>query len=112
MDRQPQFIDRIIELVSPEKIILFGSRARGNATEMSDYDLLILKKDLISNRMTAQMLYKELLPFRVAVDLIVDTPENYDKYKSEKSFIYYQINKSGIVIYEKKRNSAAVDQKG
>jgi uncharacterized protein len=94
-------INRIIDLTSPEKIILFGSQAKGTVAANSDIDLLILIEGVINKRKTAQQLYKDLLPLKGAVDLIIDTPENYNKYKKEKSFIYYQIEKTGKVVCEK-----------
>jgi predicted nucleotidyltransferase len=48
MDIKVPFIDRIISLIvslaSPDQVVLFGSYARGDNTEKSDIDLLILKK--------------------------------------------------------------------
>jgi predicted nucleotidyltransferase len=50
MDRNVPFIDKIapmiVSLASPDQIILFGSSARGDNTDKSDIDLLIIKKDL------------------------------------------------------------------
>ena len=103
------FINQIIELVSPEKIILFGSLAKGNVTKESDYDLLVLIKSVLNKRLVTQQLYKELVPFKIAVYLIVDTPENYEKYKKEKSFIYYQIDKTGKIIYDKSTQCTDLD---
>lgn len=102
-------LNRIIKLSEPESIILFGSQAKGNAKKNSDYDLLVLIKNVINKRQVTQQLYKELLPYKIAVDLIVDTPENYEKYKKEKSFIYYQIDKTGKIIYDKKSQRINLD---
>ena len=92
---------RIVELSKPEKIILFGSQANGTNSINSDIDLLVLIEGIENKRQMAQTLYKELIPFKVAIDLIIETPENYMKYKNEKSFIYFQIAKTGKVVYEK-----------
>jgi uncharacterized protein len=98
-----EIIDRIVALIEPEKIIMFGSRAKGNNTEDSDVDLLILKEGVNNRRQYTQKLYKDLMPINIALDIIIDTPENFEKHKKEKSFIYYQIDKTGILIYEKKK---------
>jgi predicted nucleotidyltransferase len=49
MDINVPFIDKIVplivSLVSPDQIVLFGSYARGDNTEKSDIDLLIIKID-------------------------------------------------------------------
>ena len=55
------FIDKIIplivSLISPDQIVLFGSYARGDYTSKSDIDLLIIKKDLKSEREANNLLY-------------------------------------------------------
>jgi predicted nucleotidyltransferase len=40
-----RIVDAIRKGVSPELILLFGSRARGEAREDSDYDLMIVLRD-------------------------------------------------------------------
>ncbi|MDR1286868.1 MAG: nucleotidyltransferase domain-containing protein, partial [Treponema sp.] len=54
MDGNVPFIDKIIPMIvslaSPDQIILFGSYARGDNTEKSDIDLLIIKKNLKNGR--------------------------------------------------------------
>ncbi len=102
-------ITRIIELSEPERIILFGSQAQGTNNTNSDIDLLVLIEGVVNKRQMAQKLYKELMPFKVAIDLIIETPANYLKYKKEKSFIYYQIDKTGKTIYEKKGKRINLD---
>ena len=76
MDSKIPYIDKIIpiiiSLVSPDQIILFGSYARGDNTEKSDIDLLILKKGLKRGREISGLIYKALLDseIEVPVDLI------------------------------------------
>lgn len=38
-------ISRVVETMRPEAIYLFGSRARGDASTDSDYDLLVIVRD-------------------------------------------------------------------
>lgn len=102
-------ISRIIELSEPESIILFGSKAQGTDNDNSDIDLLVLIEGVENKRQMAQKLYKELMHFKVAIDLIIETPANYLKYKKEKSFIYYQIDKTGKIIYEKNGKRIKLD---
>ncbi len=46
MDTKIQIVlERVIAALNPEAIYLFGSRARGDATPMSDYDLVVLVPD-------------------------------------------------------------------
>jgi len=97
-----QSLKIIIGYLNPEKIILFGSRANGNFSENSDYDLFILKEGILHKRKATQELYKLLYPTKLAIDLIIETPENFESLKSHTSLIYYQVDKFGKVVYEKK----------
>jgi uncharacterized protein len=97
-----QSIKIIISYLNPEKIILFGSRANSTFSENSDYDLFILKKDITHKRKATQELYKLLYPTKLAIDLIIETPENFEALKNHNSLVYYQVDKFGKVVYEKK----------
>lgn len=97
-----QSIKIIIGYLNPEKIILFGSRANGKFTEYSDYDLFILKTGISHKRKATQELYKLLYPTKLAIDLIIETPENFETLKNHTSLIYFQVDKFGKVVYEKK----------
>ena len=48
----PGIVGRIVRLVDPVRIILFGSRARGDARDDSDYDILVVVDDLPARRET------------------------------------------------------------
>lgn len=46
----PEMVRRIVERFDPERIILFGSHARGEATEDSDVDLMVVLRNVVSKR--------------------------------------------------------------
>ena len=62
MVSNPPFLDQIVSLIvsvaSPDQIILFGYYARGNNTEKSDIDLLIIKKKLENGHKIIDTLYR------------------------------------------------------
>ena len=91
----------IKEKIDPDKIILFGSKIE-NPDKDSDYDLCILKSNITHKRKLAQNIYKLLYNTKIAVDLIIDTPDHFNELKNEPSFIYSEIDRTGKVIYEKK----------
>ena len=99
-----KILDVIVPLVQPEKIILFGSYARGDYNENSDIDLLVLKKGLTNERETSTQIYHNL--YHGDVDIVADVEVismDYDKYFSLISkigYIYKTIDKEGKVIYE------------
>ena len=95
-----EIIDRIVLITNPDKIILFGSRAKGTANKNSDYDVLILKK-YARKKSLRQKLYKIGLTKEAPVDILVNTPIAYEKLKEKLYYVYHDISKFGIVVYEK-----------
>ena len=95
-------VDLIVPLVEPDKIILFGSYARGDQTEKSDVDLLILKKGLTDWHGMMNILYKAF--FESKVDMSIDVlPIDYDKYYElcdTIGYIYYNVKREGKLVYE------------
>jgi predicted nucleotidyltransferase len=94
-------VDIIVKVADPDKIILFGSRSREDYKKDSDYDLCVLKRDVEHRRKLAQKLYRSLCGIRIPVDVIVETPEDFENFKDDPFLIYKQISKDGMVIYEK-----------
>ncbi len=94
-------VSSIVRIAHPDKIILFGSRATGKAKKDSDYDVLVLKKN--SNRKALMnKLYSTGLNADAPVDIVVNTPKRFEELKSAFYYIYGDIAKFGIVVYEKK----------
>ena len=70
-------VKRIAEAVRPEKIVLFGSRGRGDDGDGSDIDLLIVHAGPESKR-DLKLRIRRLFPRqRFAMDLLVLTPDEY-----------------------------------
>ena len=84
----------------PEKIILFGSAARGDQDEYSDIDLILIKK-------TDQRFFQRLadagslIPLELAVDLFVYTPQEFQLMVENENPFIEQALKDGITVYEK-----------
>ena len=106
MDRNIPFIDQIIDTivstVTPDKIILFGSYARGDNRENSDIDILILKKGLNNERDITSRLYMDFFDKKipVPVDLIAIDYDKYNRLNDDIGYIYKTISQEGKVIYE------------
>jgi predicted nucleotidyltransferase len=105
MDINIPFMDKIlsliVSLVSPDQIILFGSYARGDNTEKSDIDLLIIKKDLKDSNEITDLLYRAFYNNKIGipVDLIVIDYNKYLKLNNEIGFIYKTIKQEGKLLY-------------
>ncbi len=95
-----KIIEEIVKAVNPVKIILFGSISKGEDHEGSDFDILVLKERVSQRRKAAQKIYLKL-NINASVDVIVETPERFDILKENPFMIYYEIAKSGRLIYER-----------
>jgi len=96
-----EIIKRIVEEVDPDKIILFGSQAKGESKNWSDYDICVLKKDIKHRRKLAQRIYCKLFGVKVSVDIIVETLERFEELKQNKFLVYREIAEYGRTVYEK-----------
>ncbi len=84
----------------PEKIILFGSAARGDGDEQSDIDLLIVKET--ETRFVRRAIEAEsYLPLDISVDLFIYTPEEMERMIDEENPFIEQALRDGKVVYEK-----------
>jgi predicted nucleotidyltransferase len=93
-----EIIRRVVQIAQPEKIILFGSAARAEMTPDSDIDLLVIKSGAHRRRM-AQAIYRGLLGVGVAVDVIVVTPEDVERYRENPALVIAPALRDGKVIY-------------
>lgn len=99
-------INKIVKEIDPDRMILFGSRARGDASSISDYDICVLKDGIENKRnQITKQLYLSLHEVGLPIDLIVETIERFPMLVEFKSYIYRMIQRDGIIIYEKNRRS-------
>lgn len=94
-------VRQIFSVASPDKIILFGSRAKGMNGYESDYDICVLKRGIKKKRVIAQKIYRGLSVL-ASVDVMVNTPDGFERNKENPFLIYREIDRSGIVVYEKR----------
>lgn len=93
-------VDKIVQAVSPEKIILFGSAARGQAGPSSDVDLLIIKAGEYHHIELAQQVYASVGRRNFALDIVVATPEEVEKYRNEPCLVLHSALREGKVLYD------------
>ena len=84
-----QIIKVIAEGYDPEKIILFGSYARGKAHDDSDLDLFIIKKTKEPYLQRSRTVRRLFRPYPCAMDIFVYTPEEYNKNNNIPGFLPY-----------------------
>lgn len=94
-------VDLIVEQFQPLRIFLFGSQARGDATESSDIDLLvILNDDVPDNRKAAIEMRRLLQDMPISKDIIVSTPEEVERLRNVVGTIPYTVLREGKIVYE------------
>ena len=98
----PMIVGRIVRVVNPAKIVLFGSRARGDAREDSDYDLLVIvdaAKDRRALRIAIRRSFDDLA---VAADVVVATTEEAaGRIPGRPAGVVYWALQGGQVVYER-----------
>ena len=94
-------VRRIAEQFSPDQIILFGSRARGDAGPDSDIDLLVLFPEVANPNKRAAELYASLVDFPRPVDIVVSTSSRFERYRNVVNTVYWPASREGRVLYER-----------
>lgn len=97
-----QIVNSIVSMVSPDKIILFGSYARGDYRSGSDIDILILKKGLTNERDITSRLYLDFFNKKITIpiDIIAVDYDKYNKLNDDIGYIYKTIKQEGKILYE------------
>lgn len=102
-----QMVATIVREVDPEAIYLFGSYARGQAGPDSDVDLLVVEREPFGPRRPriAEMtrIFNALRNFPRALDVLVYSCEELDKWRHSLNHIAAQCIREGRLIYEKSR---------
>jgi predicted nucleotidyltransferase len=95
-------VRRIVEMVQPDKIILFGSRARGDARPDSDIDILVIEESTEPGFRRDAALYRALAGLNAPVDVITYTPEEVSDWSAVPQAFVTTAVREGKVVYENK----------
>jgi len=94
-----RMVRRIVKRFDPDRVILFGSHARGTAGPDSDVDLLIVMSVAGSKREKQLEVRRALHEFKVSKDIIVTTPEDFVWRKEIPGTIERPAAREGKVVY-------------
>ena len=101
-----QEMNRCVRLLtehsSPEKVILFGTLAKGQIHEWSDIDLVVVERTQLPFFQRIKKVRKLLQP-RVGMDIMVYTPEEFDRLCADRPFFKEEIIGKGEIVYERGR---------
>jgi predicted nucleotidyltransferase len=92
---------RIVEKFDPLQVILFGSRARGDARPDSDVDLLVVFPHVENSRLAAVAILGELQGLGVAKDVVVTTPDEIAVWGKMIGNVLEPALREGRVLYER-----------
>jgi predicted nucleotidyltransferase len=102
-DKDPilaEIVRRLIEALHPERIYLFGSRARGDAGPDSDYDLMVVVPYLTEPAYRlAQQAHSVLWGLRTAADILVWSREAFDNRLHLKASLPATILREGTLLH-------------
>jgi predicted nucleotidyltransferase len=92
-------VRRIVEAAQPDRIILFGSAARGEMGPSSDLDLLVIKGGKFNRWRLTTAIYRHLRGKGAAVDVVVVTPEEVERYGASPYLVIRAALEEGQVVY-------------
>jgi uncharacterized protein len=96
-----RMVKRIVEGFDPQRIILFGSYARGTFGPDSDVDLLIVMNVPGSKKEVTIEIDRALIDRRLPLDIVVVTPEDVERYRGLVGNVIRPALEEGRVLYER-----------
>ena len=94
-----RMVSKIARTFRPERIILFGSWARGEQTPDSDVDLLVIMPHVSDSRALRIAIRRSVNGMRLPKDIVVLSSEEFEAKRSIPGTIAYPADKEGKVLY-------------
>lgn len=94
-----EIVRRVVAVAKPDRIILFGSAARGAMGPDSDVDLLVIKSGVQHRRRLAEEIYLNLSGIELPVDIVVASPEDVKRYGTRVGSVIRPALREGQEIY-------------
>lgn len=92
--------DVLVQAAHPKRIILFGSQARGEASNHSDFDIMVVEEKPANRFEEIVRLNRLLRSFNLAIDLLVVSDEKFQYWRDTPGNVYYEAATEGLVLYE------------
>ena len=104
--RLERIVDAIRDHISPELILLFGSRATGGAREDSDYDLMVVLRDGSDLERDRREACDALHAIGIGADVLLRSVSDYQRRQADPGFLDWLVSREGVLLY----SSGAVPQ--
>lgn len=97
-----EIVKRILSVISPDKIIFFGSYVYGEPHLDSDIDILVIKSGIKSKIEEYRKIRKSLKDLKYPFDIIVVSPEEFNFYSSKwQNSVIAEASQKGKIVYER-----------
>jgi predicted nucleotidyltransferase len=98
-----QIVQAIVRTVDPDRILLFGSRARGTSSPTSDLDLLIVEDQPFtagrSRRKEMARIWQALPDLAVPIDILVYSREELEHWRHSRNHVIGRAVREGQLLY-------------
>ena len=94
-----QAVELLRQAAPGSTVIVFGSCARGQITEDSDLDVLVVEPTVTSRHEEMVRLGDVLRPLRIPVDVLVASKETFEYWADTPNTIYYEVAREGRVFH-------------
>ncbi|MEK6813707.1 MAG: nucleotidyltransferase domain-containing protein [Nitrospirota bacterium] len=103
---------RLVDGFDPQRIVLFGSQARGTADERSDVDLLVVCPVRGKRRALTVAMDRSLRGLGFARDIIVLTPEEFERDRNIPGTVARPAWREGRILYARRERRKRAASKG
>ncbi len=100
-DLLDEVVTIVVETLSPEQVILFGSRATGKAGPDSDVDLMIIQSEPGNRLDTEIRLSRALSDFLVPIDILVFGRDEVERWRDTTNHVIARALRRGKILYER-----------
>lgn len=94
-----EVVGRVASVAHPDRIVLFGSSARGEARARSDIDLLVVVPDTADRRELLELIHRHLHGVDVPVDVVVVSRRDVEVYRDDPGMIVRRELREGQTVY-------------
>jgi predicted nucleotidyltransferase len=96
----PEIVRRLVDAVAPQRIYLFGSRARGDFTQDSDYDVLVVTRPADGHgREVVRKAHSALVGLGAPRDIVVVTSDWFERRRSVVASLPATVEREGRLLY-------------
>ena len=94
-----RIVDAILGCCKAELIFLFGSRARGDAREDSDYDLMLVLPDSADAERARRAVWDAVRATGISADVLASRASDYERWQHDPGFLDWLVAREGLLLY-------------